>query len=239
MSGATRESITFHDESHVVGGKGVRIFVIDRDPVFRAGIRAMVDSSPGVDLVGESATAGAVGTRLELLGATVDVCVMDPCFTGADGVPVRCSIEDLATMAARTRVLVLSGADEEAVIVPALRAGVRGYLRKGASQQEILRCLHVIAAGGAAFGVGTAERLSSFFDGAQPETSNAAFPFLTERERQVLDFLARGYTNRRIARTLVLSEKTVRNHVSHLLAKLQVNDRTEAALRAKEAGLGC
>jgi DNA-binding NarL/FixJ family response regulator len=132
---------------------------------------------------------------------------------------------------------VSSSADDHAVMA-ALRVGARGYMVKGAVREELLRGVRTVATGGAVFSPTVAARLSRYFSAVHELPGRAAFPELTDREREVLDLVARGMNNRRIARQLVLSEKTVRNHVSHIFAKLHVSDRVEAAVRARNAGLG-
>ena len=128
-------------------------------------------------------------------------------------------------------------AEDDATVFAAMRAGARGYLLKGASQEEIVRAITAVAGGEAIFGPALASRIAEFFAGggaAKPE----AFPQLTEREREILDLVAAGRSNQQIAQTLFLSPKTVRNNVSNIFAKLHVADRAEAIIRARDAGLG-
>ena len=119
----------------------------------------------------------------------------------------------------------------------AIRAGARGYLLKGSGQDEIVRAIRAVASGEAIFGPAIAQRLMDFF-GSAPSGPPPVFPDLTEREREVLELIARGESNQSIARHLFLSEKTVRNHVSNIFTKLRVGDRAQAIVRAREAGLG-
>jgi DNA-binding NarL/FixJ family response regulator len=128
-------------------------------------------------------------------------------------------------------------ADNDAAVFDALRAGARGYLLKGADRAELSRAIRAVASGEAIFGPDVARRLMAFF--ASPTTQRAAaFPELTEREREILELIARGMSNQEIVNRLVVSPKTVRNHVSNIFSKLQVRDRAEAIVRAREAGLG-
>jgi DNA-binding NarL/FixJ family response regulator len=127
--------------------------------------------------------------------------------------------------------------DDDSVFA-AMRAGARGYILKGADQDEMLRAIRSVASGEALFGAEVADRLVSFFNGASQTHGDPAFPELTERERQVLDLIAKGWSNAKIADDLVISPKTVSNHCSNIFSKLQVADRTQALLRAREAGLG-
>ena len=127
--------------------------------------------------------------------------------------------------------------EDDASIFAAMRVGARGYLLKGAGRAEIERAVVAVAAGEVVFSAGAADRVLGFFAGAVA-TPVVTFPQLTEREREILDLVARGLTNSEIARRLVLSAKTVRNHVSNVFAKLQVAGRAEAVARARDAGMG-
>jgi DNA-binding NarL/FixJ family response regulator len=128
-------------------------------------------------------------------------------------------------------------ADDDAVVA-AIRAGARGYVVKGAGRADLLQAIRTVAAGGAVFSPTVADRLGDFFTGMAAASGREVFPQLTEREREVLDLMARGYENRRISRELYLSDKTVRNHVSNVMTKLDVESRSEAVRRARQAGLG-
>ena len=124
------------------------------------------------------------------------------------------------------------------VTVLAMRAGARGYQPKGANQAVMLRAIRAVANGEAIFGPGIAQRLIGFFSASRPSVQSRIFPELTERESEILAFIAQGHTNQEIAEQLVLSLKTVRNHVSNIFSKLQVADRAQAIIRARDAGLG-
>jgi DNA-binding NarL/FixJ family response regulator len=134
-------------------------------------------------------------------------------------------------------VVVLTMSEDDGTVFSAVRAGARGYLLKGADQEEVVRAITTVAAGGAVFGASLARRIAEFFAGA-PAGPATAFPQLTPREREVLELIAAGRNNAQIAAALYLSPKTVRNNVSNVLTKLQVADRAEAIVRAREAGLG-
>jgi DNA-binding NarL/FixJ family response regulator len=129
-------------------------------------------------------------------------------------------------------------AEEDDAGVTALRAGARGYVVKGSGRADLLQGIRTVAAGGAVFSPGVADRLGLMFGSMGPLPGQAAFPELTDREREVLDLVARGHDNRRISRDLFLSDKTVRNHVSNILTKLGAATRAEAVARARSAGLG-
>ena len=135
-------------------------------------------------------------------------------------------------------VLVLTMLEEDASIFAAIRAGARGYLLKGADRDEIVRAVRAIAAGEAIFGPAIAQRVIEYFADPQNPGPPLVFPELTEREREVLDLVAQGHNNDTIARTLFLSPKTIRNHISNIFVKLHVADRAQAIVRAREAGLG-
>ena len=128
--------------------------------------------------------------------------------------------------------------DEDDAVVTAMRAGARGYVVKGAGRADLLHGIRTVAGGGAVFSPVVADRLGALFASMGGLPGREAFPELTEREREVLDLVARGHDNRRISRDLFLSDKTVRNHVSNILTKLGAATRAEVIVRARNAGLG-
>jgi DNA-binding NarL/FixJ family response regulator len=135
-------------------------------------------------------------------------------------------------------VLVLTMFEDDDSVFAAMRAGARGYLLKGAGAGDIARAIRAVGSGEAIFGPDVARRVMEYFTTPRPELSVMAFPELTDREREVLELIAQGRNNAWIARHFVLSPKTIRNHVSNIFTKLQVADRAEAIVRAREAGLG-
>ena len=209
----------------------IRVVVADDHPMVRYGIAAVLTSADGVDLVGEAADGD------ELLSVVrsqrPDVVLTDLAMPNRSGLE---AIPSLATEHPGLPVLVLTMHADDDSVLEALRAGARGYLIKGADGAELVRAIESVAAGDAVYGAPVANRIRALLTGTAPAAP--AFPELTEREREVLDLLAAGLRNHAIAARLSLSEKTVRNHVSNVLVKLQVPDRTAAALRAREAGLG-
>jgi DNA-binding NarL/FixJ family response regulator len=209
----------------------VRVVVADDHPIVRDGLRALLASLPDVDMVGE-ATTGREAVRAAV-AERPDVIVMDLRMPDLDGVSATAEISRVAPDVA---VLVLTMLEDDDSVFAAMRAGARGYLVKGASQQEIVRAITAVAAGEAIFGPGVARRVLRFF--ASPPAAEPAFPELSPREREVLDLIAGGLTNAAIAGRLGLSAKTVGNHTSAIFAKLQVAGRAEAIIRAREAGLG-
>lgn len=211
----------------------IRILIADDHAGFRSGLAALLGTQPGLALVGEAATGGdAVARALEL---QPDVVLMDLNMPGLDGIAATRRIVDTSPHIA---VLVLTMADNEAAVFDALRAGARGYLLKGADRAELSRAVRAVASGEAIFGPDVARRLMAFFATPRPASAPPIFPDLSEREREVLELIARGLSNQQIVDRLVISPKTVRNHVSNIFSKLQVRDRAEAIVRAREAGMG-
>ncbi len=211
-------------------GSPTRVLLADDHPVFLDGLSALLESR-GFDVVGQAATGReALSLAREL---RPDVVVMDLHMPDVGGVEATIQI---TRSVPETAVLVLTMFDDDTSLAAALRAGARGYLLKGAGQIEIAHAIEAVARGEAIFGPSVADRILGRF--SDPNTDAHPFPNLTDREREVLALLAGASSNAQIARALALSPKTVRNHVSNILTKLHVTDRTQAALRASEAGLG-
>jgi DNA-binding NarL/FixJ family response regulator len=210
----------------------VRVVVADDHPIVRDGLRALLTSIPDVELVGE-ATTGREAVRSAVTDRP-DVIVMDLRMPDLDGTSATAEI---CRVAPDVAVLVLTMLDDDDSVFAAMRAGARGYLVKGASQQEIVRAITAVAAGEAIFGPGVARRVLRYF-ASPPAAAAPAFPELSPREREVLDLIAGGLTNAAIAGRLGLSAKTVGNHTSAIFTKLQVAGRAEAIIRAREAGFG-
>jgi DNA-binding NarL/FixJ family response regulator len=212
----------------------IRVLVVDDHPLFRDGLRALLEDLPETDCVGEAADGE---TAVALAAVLVpDLILMDLLLPGINGIEATRRI-----VAARPEVavLVLSMSDADDSIVAAMRAGARGYVLKGADREEIRRAIVAAAAGDAIFGPDVARRLMALFAAPKGRPAGAeAFPELTDRELEILELIARGDDNGSIAERLGLSLKTVRNHVSAILNKLQVADRPGAIVRAREAGLG-
>jgi DNA-binding NarL/FixJ family response regulator len=210
----------------------IRVLLADDHPLFRSGMRALLTAADGVLLVGEAGT-GDEAVRLAA-ARQPDVVLMDLNMPGIGGIEAT---RRIVAAGPHIAVVVLTMYDDEDSVFDAIRAGARGYLLKGARRDEILRAVRAVAAGDAIFGPAIARRLVAYFSRPAPE-ARLAFPELTEREREILDLVARGLSNADITARLVLSPKTVRNHVSNVFAKLQVRDRAEAIVRAREAGMG-
>ena len=210
----------------------ISVVVVDDHPVVRNGLRALLDSLDGLAVVGEAAD-GDAAVREVVLRAP-DVVLMDIRMPGTDGLEAT---RRITRAVPATAVLVLTMYDDDDTVFAAMRAGARGYLLKGAAQDEIDRAVRATAAGEAIFGPGVAARVLGFLTGARPAV-DVAFPELTTREREILDRLASGERTGVIARALGLAPKTVSNHLSSIFAKLAVADRAEAIVRAREGGFG-
>jgi DNA-binding NarL/FixJ family response regulator len=209
------------------------VLVADDHPLFRGGLRALLASTPHAELAGEASTGEeAISLAAEL---QPDVVVMDVQMPGRSGIEATRTITQDSP---HVRVLVVTMFEDDGTVFQAMRAGARGYVLKGANYDEMLRAIRAVGTGEAIFSPEIAVRLMDFFSSMRPTTVSQAFPELSDREREILDLIARGHKNTDIARMLYLSPKTVRNHVSNILHKLQVADRTQAIIRAREAGLG-
>ena len=200
---------------------------------FREGLLALLSSVTGVTVVGEAPDGDAVIAGA--LALQPDIVLMDLNMPGRNGIEATRAIVSAAPHIA---VLVLTMHDDDESVFAAVQAGARGYIVKGARQGELLRAIEAVADGGAVFGPAIARRLVDFFSAAARGPGETAFPDLTARERDILDLVARGRSNAQIAEQLVLSTKTVRNHVSNIFTKLQVVDRAQAIVKARESGIG-
>jgi len=209
-----------------------RVVIVDDHPLYREGLVTALSASHGVEVVGEAADGAEAVAAVDRL--LPDVVLMDLHMPGVSGVEATRLI---GAAHPEVAVLVLTMLDGDDAVFAAMRAGARGYLLKGAGRDEITAGIAAVARGEVVFSAGIASRVLSFFSG-RPADGARPFAELTDREREVLDLVARGLTNPAIARRLVLSEKTVRNHVSNVFAKLHVTGRAEAVARARDAGLG-
>ena len=212
----------------------LRVLVVDDHPLYREGLAMAISAMPDKEVVGEAGDGEEAVRRVGELAP--DVVVMDLHMQGMNGVEATRAISALEQPPA---VLVLTMLENDDSVFAAMRAGARGYLLKGSTGAEIGRALDGVANGEVVFSSGIAGRVLSFFSGGGTSRREAVpFPQLTEREREILDLVARGLTNAAIARKFVISDKTVRNHVSNVFAKLHVAGRAEAVARARDAGLG-
>jgi DNA-binding NarL/FixJ family response regulator len=211
----------------------VRVVIADDHPMFRYGLTAALAGAPEVEIVGEAADGQEL---LAVVDQTQpDVVLTDLAMPGLGG---TAATRQLLAHYPQLGVLVVTMHEDDENMFGALRAGARGYLLKGADRADIVRAIVTVARGEAIYGPAVARRIVDFFTSAQREYAAQAFPELTARERDVLNHVAAGARNQEIARRLFLSEKTVRNHVSAILTKLQVQDRAAAVAKARDAGLG-
>ena len=207
----------------------LRILIADDHPLYRDGLRAAL-AAAGFDVVSEAADGRqAIALSLEL---QPDVVIMDLDMPRTGGIEAT---RRIAHDSPHVAILVLTMLADDESVFAALRAGARGYLLKGAGQAEIVRAVQTVADGAGVFGASVARRVMEHFSGQHP---SEPFPELTEREREVLSMVAAGQNNAAIADRLILAPKTVRNHISNILTKLQVSDRAQAIVRARSAGLG-
>ena len=210
----------------------LRILLADDHPLFRDGLKALLASVADAEVVGEAATGTEVIARaLEL---QPDVVVMDLHMPELNGIEATRRVVESSP---HVGVLVLTMVEDDDAVFAAMRAGARGYLLKGSNQAEIVHAIRAVGSGEAVFGPPIARRLIEYFS-SSPSGPPQAFPQLTQREREVLDLIAQGESNAAIAQRLVLSQKTVRNHVSNIFTKLRVADRAQAIVKAREAGMG-
>ena len=206
----------------------LRVLVVDDHPLFTAGVTGLLSSVADTEVVATAADGEAAVREATL--HRPDVVLMDLNLPGTSGLEAT---RRIAKASPESVVLVLSMLDDDESVLAAMRAGARGYVLKGAGQEELLAAIRAVAAGGAVFGAAVAGRMLAALDAPPPAP---AFPGLTEREAQVLSSMAEGRDNREIAAELHVSAKTVANHVSHILTKLQARDRVDAVLRARDPG---
>jgi len=210
----------------------IRVLIADDHTLFREGLMALLDSVPEIEVVatvedGHQAIAAAAEHQ-------PDVILMDLQMPEVNGIEAT---RQIVQSSPHIGVIVVTMFEDDDSVFSAMRAGARGYILKGADQNDMIRAIQAVARGEALFGPSIATRLMNYF--APPvESPPQVFPELTEREREILELVAQGLSNAEIAARLTISLKTVRNHVSNIFNKLQVTDRVQAALRAREAGMG-
>ena len=210
----------------------IRVLIADDHPVFRDGLHALVDAAPDLDFVGE-ATTGVEAVDLAASGRPA-VILMDLRMPELSGIEATRQILEADPTVG---ILIVTMSEDDESLFAAMRAGARGYIPKDAERGEILSAIRAAALGEAVFGASIARRVAEFF--AAPRSPAAEpFPDLTERENEILELIAQGRSNGDIAGRLGITSKTVRNHVANVFNKLQVADRSQAIVRAREAGLG-
>ena len=211
----------------------IRVLIADDHNIVREGLRAVLGSEPDMEVVGEAATGEQVVERAAELRP--GVILMDLQMPQINGIEATRRILEINP---EIGIVVLTMFEDDDSVFSAMRAGARGYVLKGAPPSEILKVLRAVAAGEAHFGPEIARRLEGFFSAPKPASPEETFPELSAREVEILDLIAQGHSNAKIAARLFVSPKTVGNHISHIFTKLQVADRAHAIIRAREAGLG-
>jgi len=210
----------------------LRILIADDHPLFRKGMRTLLAATIDAEVVGEATTGQEAIELADTLQP--DVILMDLQMPGINGIEAT---RQIVHASPHIRILVVTLFEDDSSVFAALRAGARGYILKDAKEEEIVRAIRAVGSGEAIFSPAIATRLMDFFAAKHPGVSKEIFPTLTEREREILQLIARGSTNSDIAKQLGLSVKTVNNYVSNIFSKLQVVDRAQAIIRARDAGL--
>jgi len=213
--------------------ESIRVLIADDHTLFRDGLRALLASVPDIEVVGEASNGQEAMARA--IEHQPDVILMDIQMPDRNGIEAT---RQILRASPHIGIIVLTMFRDDDSIFAVMRAGARGYVLKGADQDVLLRAVRAVANGESLFSPEIAVRLMQFFTNLKPAVHSELFPELTTREREILTLIAQGETNAEIADKLVISMKTVRNHVSNIFSKLQVADRAQAALRAREAGLG-
>jgi DNA-binding NarL/FixJ family response regulator len=211
----------------------LRILVAEDHPLFRKGVISLLSSVPDFEVVGEAKTGEEAVVRAEQLQP--EVVLMDLQMPKVNGIEAT---RRILQQSPSVRVLVVTLFEDEDSVFMALRAGARGYVLKDADEEEMVHAIRAVGRGEAIFSPNVATRVLANFAASSPGASPQVFPTLTDREREILNLIAQGHPNPSIARQLSLSTKTVGNYVSNIFTKLQVADRGQAIIRAREAGLG-
>ncbi|MEP7286872.1 MAG: response regulator transcription factor [Chloroflexota bacterium] len=211
----------------------IRILIADDHPLFRDGMAALLRSLENVELVGQAKTGEEV---IELADALQpDVILMDIRMPDVNGIEATRRILEASP---HISVLIVTMVEDSDSLSAALRAGARGYLLKGADQAEVMRAIQAVSNNEAIFSSAVVPLLSNIFSASRGSAALPVFPDLTRREHEILTFIAQGQSNTQIADRLVLSPRTVRNHISNIFSKLGDVDRAQAIILAREAGLG-
>lgn len=211
----------------------IRVLIADDHAFFREGLRGLLRFIPRVELVGEA--CNGLEAIEQAAALQPDVILMDLQMPDLNGIEAT---QRILMKSPHIGILVLTMFEDDDSVFAAMRSGARGYLLKGADREEIGRAISAAVRGEALFGAAIAQRMMHYFAAIDAQPTRQAFPQLSDRERDVLELIAQGLNNNEIAGRLMLSTKTVRNHVSNIFAKLQVADRAQAIVRARDAGLG-
>jgi len=210
-----------------------RVLIADDHQLFRDGLRALILSAPDMEVAGEAST-GKQAVKLGIDNKP-DVILMDIQMPDLDGIEAT---RALIQADPNLNILMVTMFEDDQSVFAAMRAGAKGYILKGAKHDEMLRAIRAVGSGEAIFSPGIASKMMSFFTSSRAEAFPEEFSDLTDREREILTLIARGKSNTEIADSLFISVKTVRNHLSNIFNKLQVADRTQAAIKARDAGWG-
>ncbi|NTU84935.1 MAG: response regulator transcription factor [Chloroflexales bacterium] len=211
----------------------LQLLIADDHVIFRDGLRTLLLGAPELEVVGEATTGEAAVEQAAALQP--DMVVMDLQMPGMGGIEAT---RQIVAASPHIWVLVVTMFEDDHTVFAAMRAGARGYLLKGAGHDEMLRGIRAVGHGEAIFSPGIADRMMRYFATIPTEVPRTVLPELSDREREVLTLIAQGVNNAEIAARLVLSPKTVRNHITNILSKLQVSDRAQAIVRARNAGMG-
>ena len=213
--------------------ESIHVLIADDHPLYREGVGKMLSLAADIEIVGEAANGDEA--LAQALALQPDVILMDLKMPGINGIEAT---RRILYASPRIGVLVLTMFETDETVFAAMRAGARGYMLKDADQEEVIRAVKAVSRGEAIFSPAIAERLIHYFAALKPAVADLAFPELTDREREILHLIAQGHSNSEIAERLLLRTKTVQNHVSNIFSKLQVADRAQAIVRARDAGLG-
>jgi DNA-binding NarL/FixJ family response regulator len=209
----------------------IRLLVADDHTLYREGVRSMLRGAPGIEVAGEAASGDEVIAQAEQLQP--DIILMDIKMPGMNGIEAT---RQILNTSPHVGILIVTMFDDDDSVFAAMRAGARGYLLKDADLEELVRAISAVYRGEAIFSPAIARRMVQYF-ASRPTGAARSFPELTEREREILALMAQGQNNEEIASRLILSLKTIRNHVSNIFAKLEVSDRVKAIIRAREKGM--
>jgi DNA-binding NarL/FixJ family response regulator len=210
-----------------------RILIADDHPLFRHGVRALLEATADLTVCSEATSGDEAVVQAGTLQP--DVILMDIHMPGLNGIEAT---RRILSADPGMYILILTMFEDDASVFTAMRAGARGYILKDAQKEDLLRDIRAVASGEAIFSPAIASRMLAFFNNAHPVTPAQAFPELTEREREILGLIAQGLSNGEIAARLVLSTSTIRNYITSIFSKLQVADRAQAIVKARDAGLG-
>ena len=211
----------------------IRVLIADDQVITRSGLRVLLSAADLLEIVGEASNGEEVIAMADAVQP--DVILMDLRMPGINGIEATRRIHRASP---HIGILILTVFEDDSSVFPAIRAGARGYLLKNSEQEELLRAIHTVAAGGAVFSPGIAQKVLGYLSTPQIQPAAGLFDELTEREREILEWIARGKTNAEIATSLNLSAKTVSNYISNVLLKVHATDRAKLMLMALEAGMG-